>query len=120
MPRESGACSNPKTRISIMTYCGLLDRPLFAGDDAIERIKLRKRNTRLAPQNANPFVQLIKKRNAALSENSVGPRPIAGEHPVSRVGSRHAGDRILLFIQVVFAPRQYLCVKHIQNEKLIG
>src|SRR6266849_3756824 len=42
---ESGASSNPETRISIEVL-RVTGSPAFAGDDTIERIKRRKRNTR--------------------------------------------------------------------------
>src|SRR5579871_3128970 len=78
------------------------------------------RSNKLSPRSFNSLVQFIEKRDRASSEERLGTRAVVGEHLVGRMRSRHAGDRILLFIQIVFAPRQYLSMEDIQDEKLIG
>src|SRR5215468_12517359 len=74
----------------------------------------------LPPESPNPLIQLIKERNRAPTKNGVGTGAVGCKHRVRRMRNRHAGDRILLFIQVVSAWLQYLSIKDIQNEKLIG
>src|SRR5260370_185777 len=51
-------------------------------------------------------IQLVKERDCSIPKNSARPRAVGRQHLVRRMSSRHAGDRILLLVQVVLALRQ--------------